>query len=294
MYAAAPRTAVNWLWRKTSDPESQKAANAAVSSLEPAVVVTGGSSGIGFAIARRFLKAGHSVALVARNAEEMQHAWEKLPAEKRGRCITIVCDVAARDAFNIIEQALKERGYFTNVLVNSAAMGLSGPFTGHDPDELARLIDLNTTALTRLTREALPAMIARGRGGILNIASLGAYVPGPNQAAYYASKAYVLSLTEAIAWETGGTGVTVSCVAPGPVGTGFHAAMGAARAPYRYLLPELSVERVANSAYRGFRFGQHVIIPGLFNRVMFVALRLLPHPITVAITGWLLKNPPAR
>ena len=102
------------------------------------------------------------------------------------------------------------------------------------------LVDLNVRALTRLTRHFLPGMRQRGRGGILNVASLGGYAPGPNQAAYYASKAYVLSLTEAIAAETAGEGVRVCALAPGPVDTAFHARMGAENAFYRYLVPPAS------------------------------------------------------
>ena len=121
--------------------------------------------------------------------------------------------------------------------------------------------------MTRLTRTALPDMIARQRGGILNVASLGAYVPGPNQAAYYASKSYVVSLTEAIASEASGQGVRVSALAPGPVDTRFHHDMGADRSLYRLVLPSMTPDRVARSAYRGFMFGQRVIVPGIFNTV---------------------------
>jgi short-subunit dehydrogenase len=133
-------------------------------------------------------------------------------------------------------------------------------------------------------------MMSRGRGGILNIASLGGYAPGPHQAAYYASKAYVLSLTEALAAEASGLGVRICVVAPGPVETGFHADMGAEHALYRQLLPSMTPEQVAASAYRGFRFGRRVVIPGVFNRLLFTSLKVLPHPISVPLVGLLLKN----
>ena len=126
----------------------------------------------------------------------------------------IVCDVARADAAEIITSGLRQAGLYLDVLVNNAGIGLAGPFLTQAPDDLSHLIAVNIDGLTRLTRAALPDMIARQRGGILNMASLGAYVPGPNQAAYYASKSYVLSLTEALASEVSGQGVRVAAVAP--------------------------------------------------------------------------------
>ncbi len=144
-------------------------------------------------------------------------------------------DVTTPDAVAKIEAALAAHGAYADVLVNNAGMGLAGPFHAHPPDDVLRLIDLNVRALSHLTRHFLPGMRVRGRGGILNVASLGGYAPGPNQAVYYASKAYVLSLTEAIAAETAGEGVRVCALAPGPVNTMFHARMGAENAFYRLL-----------------------------------------------------------
>ena len=181
-------------------------------------------------------------------------------------------------------------GCYPDILVNNAAMGLSGPFTRQTAEQLDALIALNIAALTRMTRHALPGMIARGQGGIINVASFGGYVPGPHQAAYYASKAYVLSLSEAIASETSGLGVRITAIAPGPVATGFHADMHAEQANYRLFLPELSAERIARSGYRAFTLGQRVSVPGLLYRLFFVGLRAMPHPISVPLTGWLLKN----
>jgi short-subunit dehydrogenase len=144
-------------------------------------------------------------------------------------------------------------------------------------------------ALTRLMRHFLPGMRVRGRGGILNLASLGGYVPGPYQAVYYASKAYVLALSEAVAAETAGEGVRVSALAPGPVSTDFHRRMGSERSFYRYLVPPASPDRVAAAAYRGFALGWRVIIPGTLNPALALALRILPHRIGTGIVGWLLK-----
>ena len=132
-------------------------------------------------------------------------------------------------------------------------------------------------------------MRVRGRGGILNLASIGSFIPGPNQAAYYASKAYVLSLTEAIAAETAGEGVRVCALAPGPVDTRWHEKAGAQGAFYRSFVPRASAQSVAWAGYLGFMLGLRATIPGLVNPFMAVALRIMPHRITIPIVGLLLR-----
>jgi uncharacterized protein len=282
-------------WRASVDPNTVRAAREAVAHLKPAVVVTGGSSGIGLALAKRFIEAGYDVAIVARNAPKLADAVAQLKLATGAETASILCDVTEANAADIIAAGLNRAGLYLDVLVNNAGTGLAGPFLEHTPVEIARLIALNVESVTRLTRTALPDMIARQRGGILNVASLGAYVPGPNQAAYYASKSYVVSLTEAIASEISGHGVRVSALLPGPVDTEFHRNMGAEVSFYRLILPSMTPDRVARGAYRGFMFGQRVIVPGLFNTVTFLALKVLPHIVTVPIVYGLLKrNSPPR
>jgi short-subunit dehydrogenase len=184
---------------------------------------------------------------------------------------------------------LAARGGYADVLVNSAGIGLAGRFGEQSADALTQLVDLNVRALTALTRHFLTGMRVRGRGGILNLASLGGYAPGPNQAAYYASKAYVLSLSEAVAAETAGEGVRVCALAPGPVDTRFHARMGAEGALYRTLLPPASAEAVARAGYLGFALGWRVTIPGLINPFLALAMRVMPHRLVIPIVGWLLQ-----
>jgi short-subunit dehydrogenase len=135
----------------------------------------------------------------------------------------------------------------------------------------------------------LPGMLARGRGGVMNVASLGGLAPGPYQAAYYASKAYVVSLTEAVASEIAGLGVRLTALAPGPVNTGFHAAMGAEHSFYRQLIFPLSPEGTAKAAYRGYVLGRRLVVPGLFNKLLAIALRILPHTLLLPLIGWLLR-----
>ncbi len=282
-----------WIGRKRSGLSNAEAARAAVAHLKPIVAVTGGSRGIGAALAMRFAEAGNDVALIARDPGDISSAAQQIGQQTNRTVIELAADITGPAAAEGLENALAEKGYYIDVLINSAGIGLAGSFAGLEPGGLDGLIEINIRSLTRLMRHVLPAMRARRRGGILNVASLGGAVPGPYQGAYYASKAYVLSLTEAVAAETSGEGVRISVLLPGPVNTSFHAAMGAENARYRSILPAQSPEAVARSAYRGFLLGQRVIVPGLFNRLAFVFLRFLPHPVTVPVMAWLL-SPPRR
>jgi short-subunit dehydrogenase len=266
-----------------------QAARAAVAKLRPVTVVTGGSRGIGLALARRFAEGGHDVALVARNAAALEQAAARIANDFPVRAFAIDLDITQADAPRALEAQLAERGLYLDVLINDAGVGLSGPFDAHGEADVMRLLDLNVAALTRLMHHALPAMLARARGGIVNVASLGGLAPGPYQAAYYASKAYVISLTEAVGYEIAGSGVRLMALAPGPVDTGFHAAMGAEHAFYRQLILPLTPEATARAGYRGYVLGRRLVVPGLLNTALAIALRLLPHTLVLPLIGWLLR-----
>ena len=261
----------------------------AVEGLQPAVVVTGGSRGIGRALAARFAAAGHDVVLVARGGEALETAAEAIRQTGR-RATPVVLDVTRPEAAEQLDHAVRAAGLYTDILVNNAGVGLSGVFVEQSAEDLDRLIALNMTAVTRLMRHALPTLLARGRGGILNVASIGGLVPGPHQAAYYASKAYVVSLTEAVSYEARGRGVRIAALAPGPVNTRFHRTMHADKALYRRFMPALAAETVAASAYRQFRLGRTLIVPGVLPNAAALALRVLPHAVTVPIVGLLLSD----
>lgn len=248
-------------------------------SASPAVVVTGGSSGIGLAIAQEFHRLGETVVLVARDEDCLTAARASFSSSARVHVIPL--DITTPEAPANLDTALRDAGLILDVLVNSAGTGLAGSFDTHSPAQIDHLIGLNVAALTRLTRHVLPAMKARSRGGVMNIASLGGYIPGPNQAAYYASKAYVCSLTEALASELPGSGVRMTVVAPGPVETKFHAQMGADNALYRWILPALSPARTARSAVLAYRLGRAVAVPGLIYKAMAVAVTIIPHWLTL-------------
>jgi short-subunit dehydrogenase len=265
------------------------AALAAFEGLRPVAVVTGGSEGIGYELARRFASAGNDVMLVARRLEPLEQAAAQIRAETKAAVSVLSLDVTVPDAVAKIEAALQSEGAYADILVNNAGIGLAGPFHAHSDADVLRLVDLNVRALTRLTHHFLPGMRVRGRGGILNVASIGGFAPGPNQAAYYASKAYVLSLTEAIAAETAGEGVRVCALAPGPVNTRWHEKAGAQSAFYRSFVPPASARSVAWAGYLGYVLGLRVTIPGLVNPIMAVAMRIMPHRIVIPIIGVLLR-----
>lgn len=267
-----------------------------VEGLTPAVVVCGGSRGIGLSLAAEFLRDGAAVVLVARNEVGLAVAKAALSSTARGssggnRLETLPLDLTAADAPERLPAALAQLGVYVDVLVVSAGIGLAGPFIEHSPAGIDRLIALNIAATTRLIRHALPGMVARARGGVLAVSSLGGYVPGPNQATYYASKAYMSSLVEAIGSEVSGSGVRITVLAPGPVNTSFHADMGADRSLYRLLMPGLSPQRAASAAVWGFCFGRRVVVPGLLPKVLAVAVSILPHWLTRPIVRQLLALP---
>lgn len=275
-----------WIGRRA---HPSAAALEAVAHLRPAAVVTGGSRGIGLAFAKRFARAGHDVVVIARGAEPLEEAAAAIERDFGVRAIPLALDVTNVDAPRTIDEALAKQGLYADTLVNCAGIGLAGRFAAHAEEEVMQLLDLNVMALTRLMKHVLPSMLARGRGGVLNVASLGGIAPGPQQAAYYASKAYVISLTEAVASEIAGEGVRLTALAPGPVNTSFHERMGAENAFYRQLILALSAEQAANAGYRGFVLGRRVVVPGVFNMIMALALRILPHTLLMPFIGWLLR-----
>lgn len=270
------------------------AALTAVAHLRPATVITGASKGLGLALAQTFAANGDAVVLVARHLGALNEAVGLVKAEAPERiALPLALDVKDAAAFEQIAATLRGNGLYLDVLINNAGIGLGGRFCEHRVESIERLIALNVAAVTRLTRLALPDMVARGRGGIINVASLGGYVPAPYQAAYYASRAFVISLTEAIASEYAGSGVRIAVIAPGPMETRFHAAMGADNALYRWIFPGLSPKRVAAATHRDFMLGRRVIVPGLIYGLGVIVLRVLPHPISLPLMAWLLK-PRAR
>ncbi|MEL6373283.1 MAG: SDR family NAD(P)-dependent oxidoreductase [Pseudomonadota bacterium] len=261
----------------------------------PAVVVTGASEGIGRALAEAFATAGHRVVMIARREAPLEQAAAGLRlAVKRttgrdGDVRTLPLDVTAADALSQLDAHLKAEALYIDHLINNAGVGHAGPFVEQDHDGLIALLRLNIEAASRLMHHVLPAMIARRSGGVLNVSSLGGLVPGPYQAAYYASKAYLNALSEAAAAECAGTGVRISVLMPGPVETRFHEKMGGETGLYRSVLPAMAAADVARAGLRGYTLGARVIMPGVLNGVSALFLRLLPHTVSVPVMALLLR-----
>lgn len=251
----------------------------------PTVVITGASEGIGRAFARRYAADGRDLLLIARRPEPLMRLADKLRSAHSARIEILAQDVTAPDALAAIDAALAAAGAHCDLLVNNAGIGLSGIFQDLPISDVDRLVATNVAAPTRLMHHMLPGMRARRRGGIINLASLGAYAPGPYQAAYYASRAYVLSLSEAVAAEVARDGVRVTAVAPGPVRTDFHDKMGADSDLYRWLIPSLAPETVVQWAVTAHNLGFRVVVPGLLNNIFALSLRLVPHRISVLVQG---------
>ncbi len=269
------------------------AAIATLSGSRPAVVVTGGSDGIGIALAAAFAAPECTTVLIARDRSKLGQAQTQLMSTGQSDVLTLAQDITDLAAPANIQTFLSQHDLYADVLINSAGVGTTGDFVDEPAENHTALTELNVTALTALCREFLPDMLTRGRGGILNVASLGGFVPGPYQAAYYASKAYVISLSRALSHETRGQGVRIACLAPGPVNTAFHARARGDTALYRHILPAKDPGQIARSARRGYELGLGVIIPGLFNNVLGLAVRLLPDVLTMPVIAILLKPRPA-
>src|SRR5689334_14299682 len=180
-------------------------------------------------------------------------------------------------------------GFYLDVLVNNAGIGLGGPFCTLAQKNSMSFVQTNVTAVTRLTRHYLPAMRARARGGVMNIASIAAFTPGPWQAGYFASKAYILSLTAAIGSECSGEGVRICVLAPGPIEPRIHEKMGTSTTCDRALRPSASPDRMARLAWRSYRLGRRVVVPGLLNSCLAWSARAMPYELIVPFVGWLMK-----
>ncbi len=256
----------------------------------PVCVVTGGSEGIGYALAMQFAKSGSDILLVARTVTNLETAAAAIRAATGRRVETAAIDLTGTAICEQLDAELEKHGFYCDILINNAGIGLGGEFTSHETADVVHLIDLNIRALTELMHHYLPGMLARGEGGVLNVASLGGMLPGPYQAAYYASKAYVISLTRAVAVEISGSGVRMCVLAPGPVATRFHERMSATSALYLKLPGTISAERTARAAHFGYRLRRTVIVPGLLAWIGSLFLNIIPQWIMAPFMGVLLKK----
>ena len=248
-------------------------------------LITGASGGIGEDLARLIAAGGRDVVLLARTAPKLQALADELSRAHGFSATVLAMDLSVPGAADEIARTLAERHIAIDLLINNAGFGSHGEFARENPVEQSRMLQVNVVALTMLTRFLLPGMIERRRGRILNVASTAAFQPGPLMAVYYASKAYVLSLSLALSEETAHTGVTVTCLCPGPTRTGFQerAQMGKSR-----LFGVTSVMRsddVARAGYDAMMAGRALVVPGVANKIGAQSVRLVPRRVAAKIAG---------
>jgi uncharacterized protein len=251
-------------------------------------LITGASAGIGRELARLFAADGHDLLLVARRLPELQALCQELEQRHRVKARAITCDLSSQGALDALLAEVRELEL--DYLVNNAGFGSVGCFAELSPERETAIIELNVTALLRLTREVLPGMLRRRRGRILNIGSTAGFQPGPYMATYYASKAFVNSFSEALAYETRGSGVSVTVSCPGPTVTEFGAVSGVDKSRL-FQLGAASAVSVARDAYRAMQRGRVMVVHGFMNFLLVQSLRVSPRALVRAITALLNRAP---
>ena len=238
-------------------------------------LITGASGGIGLELARVFAEQGYGLVLVARSMEKLESLAEELRAAHGTIVEVIGIDLARGDAAEEVFRETAERDVEVDVLVNNAGFATYGPFHRKTREHELEMVQLNVASLTHLTHLFLPGMVERGRGKVLNVASTAAFQPGPLMAGYFASKAYVLHFSEAIAVELEGTGVSVTALCPGPTASDFQKRANMEESKL-LRAPMMSSRKVAEVGYRALEKGRTVVIPGTANKVGALVGRLLP------------------
>jgi uncharacterized protein len=252
-----------------------------------AVVITGASDGIGAELARIFAAEGRQAVLVARRRDRLEALSEDIAASGAKKPLVIELDLAVAGADAKLEETLAAAGLIVATLVNNAGFGLIGPMLALDAAEQLAIVDLNVRALTALTLRFLPQIVA-AKGGLLNVASIAGFMPGPNFTVYYATKAYVVSFTQALAQEMAPLGVKVSCLCPGPVATGFQERAGIAFTGAMAAMKPAFVPaaEVAKQGYEGLLAGKRVVVPGVVNKLMVAMTQMTPRSILLPMLAF--------
>jgi short-subunit dehydrogenase len=246
-------------------------------------LVTGASSGIGRELARLLAADGYDLVVVARDAERLAALARELDGAFGIRTTVLPQDLARPEGAGALLTEIERREISVEVLINNAGFGVYGPFAATDLGKELAMIQVNVSAVTALAKGVLPGMLRRGSGRILNLASTAAFQPGPLMAVYYATKAYVLSFSEAIANELSGTGVTVTALCPGPTETEFQADAGLEKTRLFAGPLVMDARRVARAGYRGMQRGKAIVIPGWTNKLMAQSVRFSPRRLVTAV-----------
>lgn len=250
---------------------------------ERVTLITGASAGIGTELARVFASHGHRLALVARRADRLTSLANEIAAAGGAAPIVIPCDLTQPDGCDKVAEALAAAGAEVEYVVNNAGFGVFGPAVERDRAEQLDIVTVNIRALTDLSLRFSDSVI-RNRGGILNVGSIAGFLPGPGMAVYYASKAYVLSFTEALRQELAPHGVRVTVVCPGPVPTEFQARAGFAPG-FDSAILNVPPAEVAQQAYSGLMANKRAVLPGLGIKFVPFLLRLFPRAFILAAVG---------
>jgi uncharacterized protein len=254
------------------------------------VLITGASGGIGYELAKLFARDHYNLVLVARSADRLNSVAAELQTQFGIAVKAIALDLAAVPAPKFLFDQLRREGIAVDILVNNAGFGGFGEFAGRPEEEILGQIQLNITALTHLTRLFLPLMLERRSGKIMNVASTAAFQPGPLMAVYYATKAYVLSFSEALANEVAGSGVVVSCFCPGATDTNFQKRAGMENSRLFKKIGAMNVETVARDGYKGLMAGRTLVFSGLQNRLVAESVRFAPRKLVTAVSRWVAEK----
>ncbi len=247
-------------------------------------LITGASNGIGLELAKIHASKGDHLVLIARNKNRLEQLKQELEGKYRIKIVVIEKDLSLPGSAQEVYQETSKLGIQVDYLINNAGFGDYGLFIEADWQKALAMINLNMTTLTHLTKLYIKGMVARGKGRIMNVASTAAFQSGPTMAVYYATKAYVLSFSEAIANEVAGKGVTVTTLCPGPTESGFQvaAAMEESALVKGKKLP--GAEEVARYGYAAMMKGKTVAIHGFMNAIMANAVRFMPRSVVVKLT----------
>ncbi len=258
-------------------------------------LITGASAGLGVEFAKLFAADRHDVVLVARRRDRLDALAAALEKEHGGRAHVIALDLGVPDGAQRLLDELSRRGLAIDFLVNNAGFGERGRFCDLSAARSLEMVQVNVTTVVTLTRALLPGMIERGRGRVLNVGSVAGFQPGPFMAVYYASKAFVNSFTEALAFELRGTGVTATVSCPGATITEFGAVAGTDRSRL-FRLGAAPAQRVAREAYDAMMAGKAMVVHGLKNKLAVQSLRLGPRAFVTRVAASLNDSaaPPAK
>lgn len=243
-------------------------------------LITGASGGIGYELTTLMASKGHNLIIAARSKEKLSGIAADLQNRFKVQVVFFAVDLSHEAERIKLIEFIRGNKYSINILVNNAGFGDAGYFAEADWEKNERMIQLNITALTHLTREFLPDLIKAGKGRILNVASLAGFLPGPLMSVYYATKSFVVSFSDALYNELRGTGVTVTTLSPGPVETNFFTEAGAPEAMINKLLRPASAKSVAKFGYKRMIHGRKRAIQGIKNNLMIFALRFIPTEFT--------------